>query len=458
MQKKSHILNPSFHRFYPTIEYGKGIYLYDNQGNEYIDGSSGPVLVSLGHGLSEMGDAMKAQSDKIAFVYRWDCVSSELEAACTHICQASKGVFSHSFLVSGGSEATEIALKLARQYFLNRGENGKYKVISRWQSYHGSTMGVLSVSGFLTRKKGYEPYLTENGHIPPAYCYRCWYGKEPGSCKLECAKALEYEILCQGADTVSAFIMEPISGMSICGAHPPEEYFKTIRAICDKYNVLLIFDEVMTGMGRTGSLFAYQQFGIKPDILALGKALSGGYFPIGAVAITPWMHKAIEMGSGEFPPGYSWSGNPLGAAIVRKTFEILKEKKLVAAVKKRGEYLRKKLLELAEKHSSIGEVRGRGLMQGIEFVQDKETREPFPPEIQFASQIKETLMQNGMIVEASTGCDKGVRGDMIMISPPFIVTNQEIDKIVEILDKVIKEVELRNPVDQLNLTPGRLEI
>ena len=458
MQKKSHILNPSFHRYYPNIEYGRGIYLYDDQGNEYIDGSSGPVLVSLGHGLPEMGDALKAQSDKIAFVYRWDCVSTELESACRHICEGSKGVFSHAFLVSGGSEATEITLKLARQYFLNRGEKGKYKIISRWQSYHGSSMGVLSVSGFLSRKKGYEPYLTETGHIPPAYCYRCWYGKEPGSCNLECARALEFEILCQGADTVAAFIMEPISGMSICGVHPPKEYFQKIREICDEYNVLLIFDEVMTGMGRTGSLFAYQQFGIKPDIIALGKALSGGYFPIGAVAITPWIHKAMERGSGEFPPGYSWAGNPLGAAMVRKTFEILKEKKLVPEVKKKGKYLKKKLQELMDKHLTIGEVRGLGLMVGVEFVQDKDTREPFPPEINFASQIKETLLQHGMIVEASTGCDKGVRGDMIMISPPFIVTCEEIDKIVGILDEVITEVELRNPVDQINQPRGRLQL
>ncbi len=441
MKKDSHILSPSFHQEYPRITHGRGIYIYDDKGNSYIDGSSGPVLCSLGHGRTDMGDTLKSQADKIAFVYRWDCITEELENACKAISEASGGDFSHSFLVSGGSEATEIAIKLARQHFLNKGEKGKYKIISRWQSYHGSSMGVLSVSGFLSRKKGYEPYLTESGHIPPAYCYRCWYSKEPSSCNFECARALEFEILCQGADTVAAIIMEPVSGMSICGAQPPQEYFSRIREICDKYDVLLIFDEVMAGMGRTGSMFAYQQLGIVPDILALGKALSGGYFPIGAIAITPEIYNTIESGSAVFPPGYSWAGNPLGSAVVAKTFEILRDEDMLNQVNRQGVYLREKLDSLKLRHPIIGDIRGRGLMQGLEFVQSQEDREPFPADLEIASVIKKSLMKNGMIVEASTGCDRGVRGDQIMISPPFIVSRVEIDEIIEILDRTLKDVE-----------------
>lgn len=418
--------------------------MYDVQGREYIDASSGAVLVSLGYGKPEMGDTLKAQSDRISFAYRWDCVTDILEQACHGVCEASGFDFSKVFYVCGGSEATEIAIKLARRYFINLGQPGKYKVISRWQSYHGSTMGVLSVTGFMTRKRGYEPYMTEHGHIPPAYCYRCWYGKTRGACNFECAQALENEILCQGADSVAAFMMEPVSGMSLCGAHPDEGYYRRIRQICDKYHVLLIDDEVMAGMGRTGSYYAYQQLGFVPDIVALGKALAGGYFPIGAVACTQAIYDAILNGTAEFPPGYSWAGNPLGSAIVVKTLEILKEQNLVPQVGEKGEYLKEKLEQMALRHPTVGDVRGRGLMVGLEFVRDRDTKEPFAPEVKYAQQIYSAALERGMFLETSTGCDRGAHGDMAMVAPAFIVTYEQIDQIVGVLDRAITAVETVN--------------
>lgn len=439
--KKSYILNPVFKKKYPVITYGKGIYIYDLDGNEYIDGSSGAVLVSLGHGMKEMGDTLKEQADKITFAYRWDCVTEVLEEACQKICEASEYEFTKVFSVCGGSEAVEIAIKLARRYFINIGLEKKSKVISRWQSYHGSTMGALSVTGHTERRKGYEQYLTEFGHIPPAYCYRCWYGKERGKCNFECAQALENEILCQDKDTIAAFIMEPVSGMSICGNYPEDGYYELIRKICDKYNVLLIDDEVMTGMGRTGKTFAYEHFGIVPDIIALGKALSGGYFPIGAVACSEKIYQGINNNSGEFLPGYSWSGNPLGAAVVVKNFEILKKNQLIEKVAKKGEYLIKGLIDMGKKHPSVGEIRGLGLMVGIEFVQNKNSKEPFEPQLKYANLIGKAALEQKMFIETSMGCDKGIRGDMIMVAPAFIVKYHEIDEIIRRLDCCITSVE-----------------
>ncbi len=437
-------MNPSFKKVYPVIAYGKGICLYDEQGREYIDGSSGAVLASLGHGRADMAETLKQQAERVSFAYRWDCITNVLEQACRGVCEASDGHFNKVFFVCGGSEATEIAIKLARRYFLNVGREGKYKVISRWQSYHGSTMGVLSVTGFLARKRGYEPYLTDQGRVPPPYCYRCWYGRQRGACNFECAQALENEILCQGADTVAAFIMEPVSGMSLCGAHPDVGYYRKIREICDKYDVLLIDDEVMTGMGRTGSYYAYQQLGFKPDIVALGKALAGGYFPIGAVACTPAVYDAILAGSAEFLPGYSWAGNPLGSAVVVKTLEILKEQQLVPQVARKGAYLKDRLSQMAARHPTVGDVRGLGLMVGLEFVKVRATKQPFEPETRYSRQISAAALEHGMFLEASTGCDRGAYGDMVMVAPAFIVTEAEIDRIVAVLDAAITDVETAN--------------
>lgn len=443
MSENNHVLNADFFREYPRISHGKGIFMYDEQGEPYLDGASGPVLCSLGHGLSFMGDVLKEQSDKLAFAHRDDCITSVLEESCTKVIEASEHDMSKVFYVAGGSEANEIAIKLARKYHLFKGNKGKFKVISRWQSYHGSSMGVLALSGFTKRRSGYEPYLKEFGHIPPAYCYRCWYGKDPSSCNLECAQALENEILCQGPETVSAFIAEPVSGMSLCGAEPAPGYFKKIREICDKYDVLLILDEVMTGIGRTGKYFAYKHYDVVPDMVSMGKAISGGYFPLGAVACNDKVYQSMYENKGSFPPGYSWSGNPLGAAVAVKTFEYLEENDLVGRVAELGDYLKKKMEELYS-HPTVGDVRGRGFMIGIEFVKDKKTREPFDPCVKFAGQLNEEALNQKMIIETSSGCNRGQSGDCMMAAPAFIITKDEIDQLVARIDSVITNVEKRN--------------
>lgn len=438
------VLSLDFRRDYPRVTHGKGIYMYTEDGTELIDGASGPVLVSLGHGVPEMANVLKDQALNIAYAHRDDCITPALEEHCRMVSELTNNDMDRIFEVCGGSEANEIAIKLVRKYHILKGTPGKHKIIARWQSYHGISNGALSVSGFAKRRSGYEPYLQEFGHIPPAYCYRCWYGKECGSCNFECAKALEEEILCQGPDTVAGFIMEPVSGMSLCAAAPPEGYFKEIRRICTKYDVLLMMDEVMTGVGRTGINFAYQRFGIVPDVVSMGKALSGGYFPLAAVGITKEMYTTMDDNNGNFPPGYSWSASPLGAAVGVAAIKYLKEHNLVEQCAQRGDYLKAELEKLMKVHPTMGDVRGKGLMIGIELVKDKATKECFPAEAKYSGQVADECLNQNMLIESSSGCNRGQSGDTLMLAPAFIVTEKEIDKIVDRLDGVLKIVEKKN--------------
>ena len=438
----SHVLSVAMHRDYTSIVKGEGIYLYDEHGKRYIDSASGPILCSLGHGVAEMAEALSDQAKQVAFAYRMDFTTPVLEEAATKVCEATGGAMDKVFMVSGGSEATESAVKLARKYHLDNGTPSKYKIVSRWQSYHGMTMGALSWSGMTARRADYDPMLPDSSHIAPAYCYRCWFNKTPDTCDLECAQALENEILCQGPDTVAAFIAEPVSGMSLCGASPREDYFTRIREICDRYDVLLILDEVMTGFGRTGTWFAYEHFAVVPDILALGKSMGGGYFPVGAAAITSKIADTIAHNSGTFSAGHTWAGNPLAAAVVSKAIDYLKEHQLVEQSAEMGVYLAEKL-EGLRSHPTVGDVRGKGLMQGIEFVQDKTTKQPLEPQHTFWRQLAHEALERGLFIESSGGCDRGQAGDMVMFGPPFIVTQDQIDEMIGLFDEVLATVEQR---------------
>lgn len=442
MSKINHVYSMELDRKYLRMESGKGIYMYTDDGKEIIDGASGPVAVSLGHGIKEIGDAIGEQAAKLAFAHRDDCSTTVLEESCKKIYEFSGGVLYKTFQVCSGSEATETAMKLITKYNAARNKKDKYKIIGRWQSYHGITMGALSLSGFGSRKKGYEHYAFEQGHIAPCYCYRCWFGDEPGSCKLQCAKALENEILAQGPDSVAAFIAEPISGMSMCAVEPHEEYFKEIRRICDKYDVLLVMDEVMTGFGRTGLPFAYEHFGVMPDLVTTGKAMSGGYFPLAAVSMTERFFNTMKENNVFFPPGHTWSGSPLAAATYIAVDKYVRKHDLVNQCEARGKYLKKKMWELAAEHDIIGDIRGRGLMIGAEFVKDRETKESFDPSLKFVGMLQEeALDKHDMLIEASQGCNRGERGDAIMISPAFVITEKQIDTIIDRLDKAITTVE-----------------
>ncbi|MEW6263038.1 MAG: aminotransferase class III-fold pyridoxal phosphate-dependent enzyme [Thermodesulfobacteriota bacterium] len=442
-QKKSHVLSVFLNQSYPAIVKGEGVYLWDDQGKRYLDATGGPILCNLGHGVPEMAEALLAQMKQVAFVYRMDFTTPALETAAAKVCEVSGGVIDRVFFVSGGSEATEISVKLARKYQIDRGQPAKHMVISRWQSYHGMTNGALSWSGFTFRRNDYLPYLRDFVHIPPAYCYRCWFNRTPEDCALECAQALENEIMCLGPEHVAAFIAEPVSGMALCGAAPPRGYFPRIREICDRFGVLLILDEVMTGFGRTGKWFGYEHYDAPPDIIALGKGLGGGYFPIGAAACSAKVADAIAGKSGLFAAGFTWAGNPMGAAVVCRTIDYLKERALVERAARMGDYLGRKMEELRS-HPTVGDVRGLGLMRGLEFVQDKKNKKPLDPGLLYWLQLGHECRERGLNIEVSSGCDRGQAGDMVMLGPPFIVTEEQVDEIITIFDQALTAVEKRN--------------
>lgn len=439
-KNNTHILNMDMKKKYPYVEKGEGIYLFDENGKKYIDGAGGTIVMNTGHGVKEIAEVLTRQAKKIAFSYRADFNSRPLEDLAKKVCELTNYKMNKAFFVSSGSEATELCVKLARQYHLDNKESSRYKIISRWHAYHGITNGALSWSGMYHRRKNYQPYLLDFYHIPPAYCYRCWFNLEPEKCNLECANVLDDIIQIEGAETVSAFIAEPISGTSLCAAVPRVDYFKKIRKICDRYGVILILDEVMNGFGRTGRIFAHEHFGVTPDIMAIGKGLSGGYFPIGGALISEKVSETMANNSAKFGPGHTYAGNPLGCAVSLKNIEYMEKKHLVKRCGEMGNYAFKQL-ERLKAHPSVGDIRGKGLQIGIEFVEDKRSKKPMNSKANFNQKIHDTAMDLGLVVQASHGCVRGLAGDMIQLGPPFIITASEIDSIVDILDKTITIIE-----------------
>ena len=438
--EKDHVLSFYLNRETPSIVKAEGIYLYDDQGNRIIDASGGAIVCGIGHGVKEVANTVAKQMEKVSFVFRRAFSTPELEQAAARVCETTNGDMDRVFFVSGGSEATETAIKLARKYHIDSGNPGKFRVISRWQSYHGATMGAASWSGLTSRRADFTPYLKDFVHLPPTLCYRCWYAKSPETCDLDCAQALENEILCLGPETVSAYIAEPVSGHALAAAFPPDEHFRRIREICDKYDVLMILDEVMTGVGRTGKWYAYQHHDVVPDIMALAKGLSAGYYPVGATVVRAKIHDTIAKKSGIFGSGHTYGGNPVAAAVVCRVIDYLKEHQLVERCAEMGDYLAEKL-ETLRFHPTVGDIRGRGLQRGVEFVKDKESKAPLDPQIHFSQQIQDEALLRGVHIESSSGCDRGQAGDAIIFGPPFIITKAQIDDLIAVIDETISFVE-----------------
>jgi len=343
------------------------------------------------------------------------------------------------YFLSGGSEAVETAVKMARQYQVDRGKPMKYKVISRWTSYHGNTLGALALSGHTGRRRYYQPLIRHTPHIAPAYCYRCPCGRKPESCALECADELEKTILYEGPDSISAFMAEPVVGATAGALVPKDGYFQRIREICDRYDVLLIVDEVMTGLGRTGRNFAVDHWGVKPDMIVCAKGLGAGYYPVFCVITTAAVHTAIKQGNGNFVHGHTYSQNPLACATALAVLDYIEKHDLVRRSAMLGTYLLEKL-QLLYRHNIVGDVRGLGLFAGVEFVRDRKTKEPFPPARKVNALVSNLAFDKGLIVYPGGGGADGVNGDHVLIAPPFIITEREIDKMVAILDEAVGEV------------------
>jgi adenosylmethionine-8-amino-7-oxononanoate aminotransferase len=440
-----HVFYRNLRKTYPAAVRAEGVYIYDSDGRVYIDGSGGAVVVAIGHGVKEIREAMCQQAGQIAFAHGSQFTSQAAVALAEKIIAISPEGMNRVYFLSGGSEAVETAVKMARQYQVDRGVPSKYKVISRWTSYHGNTLGALALSGHTGRRKYYLPLLQHTPHIAPAYCYRCPFGRQPESCQLECAEELEKTILYEGPDAVSAFIAEPVVGATAGALVPKDGYFQRIREICDRHDVLLIVDEVMSGVGRTGKNFAIDHWGVVPDMIVGCKGLASGYTPVFCVVTKEAVHTAIKEGNGSFVHGHTYSQNPLSCAIGCAVLDYLRDHDLVSRCAARGVYLLRKLQSLY-RHPIVGEARGLGLMAGVEFVKNRETKEPFDPKIKLNALIGSRAFDKGLITYPGGGGADGIRGDHILLAPPFIITEEQIDRLVEILDEsigeIIRELEL----------------
>lgn len=420
-----------------TLVRGEGVYVWDEKGNRYIDGSAGPICVGIGYGVEEVADAVARQMAEISYVHSSHFTAESVLECAERLARFAPPGLNRVFFCSGGSEATEAAAKMARQYHLERGDASRYKVVARWQSYHGNTLGALSMSGNIARRRRYVPMLIDFPHIPPAYCYRCWFGKTREGCDLDCAWALDREIRAVGPDYVSAFIAEPVVGATLGTVPAPDGYFQVIREICDEHGVLFIADEVMTGFGRTGRNFGIEHWGVEPDIMATAKGLSSGYLPLGAVVASDRVYDAF---GGPFAHGHTYGSHPVACAVGSAVIDYIEEHKLVQRSAELGRHLLKRLGALHD-HPSVGDVRGLGLFAGVEFVKDKESKDPFPPEVRFSRRVLERCIGNGLLVYPGMGTMDGVRGDHIQVAPPFVATRPQIDEIVELLDMSISEAE-----------------
>ncbi len=428
-------------RNYPCITRGEGIYLYDEKGKRFLDGSGGAIVVNIGHGQKEIAQKAMEQMAQAGFVHGTQFTTRAMEEYAEALAGVLPKGIDKIYFLSGGSESIEAAIKMARQYHFDSGEAQRWRVASRWNSYHGNTLGALSLTGRTGSRKPYLPLLVNFPHFPPPYCYRCPFGLSYPQCGLECAKALEKMIQMEGPETISAVILEPVGGATIGALVPPEGYLALIKEICQRYGLLYIDDEVMAGMGRTGRWFALEHWGVSPDILVLGKGMSSGYFPLSAVATREDVAERLKEKGGGFVHGHTYSHHPVACAVGLAVLRFLQRNQLVDRCRERGNYLMKKLEDLKAFSAIVGDVRGKGLMTAIEFVKDKTTKQPFARSSKVTEKIIDTAFANGLVLYPGTGFVDGVNGDMVMVGPPFIIEEKEIDEILQILKATLSQVE-----------------
>jgi adenosylmethionine-8-amino-7-oxononanoate aminotransferase len=432
------ILHRQIDNAYPTAVGGEGIELIDAQGRRYIDASGGAAVSCLGHGHPDVNAALHAQIDKLAYAHTSFFTSEPAEALAERLVADAPEGISHVYFVSGGSEAIEAALKMARQYFVEKGEPQRRHVIARRQSYHGNTLGALATGGNEGRRAQFRPLLIETHHIDPCFAYRLQQvGESDADYAARAAQALEDQILALGPDSVIAFVAETVVGATAGAVPPVADYLKRVRAICDRYGVLLILDEVMCGMGRTGTLHACAQDGIAPDLMTIAKGLGGGYQPIGATLLSSKIFEAFANGSGFFHHGHTYLGHPMACAAGLAVQQVIARDRLLDNVKAMGARLARRLGERFHNHAHVGDIRGRGLFMAVELVEDRSTKTPFDPKLKLHARIKREAMARGLMVYPSGGTVDGARGDHVLLAPPFIVDAAAIDAIVERLGDAV---------------------
>lgn len=418
----------SFRKTYPLAVRGEGCYVFTADGKKYLDAAGGAAVVSIGHGVAAIGRAMAEQAARLAFTHTSQFHTEAAERLAQRLRRLAPPSYREAgrvYFTSGGSEATETAIKLARQYFVEHSEPSRMRIVSRWQSYHGSTLGALAVSGNLRRRAPYTALLPDWGHIPPCYCYRCPLGLTYPDCQVACADELEKFVESVGPETVAAFIFEPVVGATLGAAVPPEGYVQRLAEICRRYAILLIADEVMTGMGRTGTPFAVEHWGIAPDMMLVGKGVASGYAPLGGVLVAPHVAETIARGSGAFEHGFTYQAHPVAMAAGLAVLDYIEEHRLFERVAPAGCDLLRTLEPLSQ-HPHVGDIRARGLLLGVELVKDRATREPFPREAGVAEAVRRAALDEGVTTYPIQGCADGERGDHILLAPPFIISPDEI--------------------------------
>ncbi|RQS21576.1 aspartate aminotransferase family protein [Burkholderia sp. Bp8992] len=422
----------------PVAVAGDGIEIVDSTGKRYIDACGGAAVSCLGHSNQRVIDAIKRQAQQLAYAHTSFFTTDVAEELADRLVDAAPAGLEHVYFVSGGSEAIEAALKLARQYFVEKGEPQRRHFIARRQSYHGNTLGALAIGGNAWRREPFLPLLIEAHHVSPCYAYRDQQAGETDEAYAQrLADELERKIVELGAESVAAFVAETVVGATAGAVPPVRTYLKKIRAVCDKYGVLLILDEIMSGMGRTGYLYACEEDDVAPDLLTIAKGLGAGYQPIGATLVSDRIYRTIVDGSGFFQHGHTYLGHATACAAALEVQRVIAEEKLLDNVKARGEQLRASLREHYGAHPHVGDVRGRGLFVGVELVRDRETKATFDPALKLHAAVKREAMQRGLMVYPMGGTIDGVHGDHILIAPPFISTAQQIDTIVERLSGAI---------------------
>jgi len=422
----------------PLAVRGDGIHIVDDRGRRYLDASGGAAVSCLGHSHPRVRQAIKDQLDRLAYVHSSFFTTEPMEELAAFLAEAAPAGLDRVYFVSGGSEAVETAFKLARQYFLEIGQPERRHFIARRQSFHGNTLAALSVGGNAWRRKPFEPLLIEASHIAPCYAYRDRRDDESEDAYgLRVADELEAAILALGPETVIGFVAETVVGATAGAVPPVAGYFKRIREICDRHGVLLILDEVMCGMGRTGTLFACEQEGVVPDMVTIAKGLGAGYQPIGATIASAAIYDAIVAGSGFFQHGHTYMGHALGCAAALAVQRVIREDGLLANVAIQGDNLKRGLEARLGNHRHVGDIRGRGLFVGIELVADRATKAPFDPARKLNARIKRQAMERGLMCYPMGGTIDGVNGDHVLLAPPFIVETADVERIVAIVGDAI---------------------
>jgi len=442
MPTSSGLFPRNFKKTFPIASRGEGCWIISDDGRRFLDASGQAAVVNIGHGVAEIGRAMAEQSSKIAFAHTSQFQTAPAEKLAGRLLAMAPPNFRNGgrvYFTSGGSEATETAVKLARQFHIECGQKDRYRVLSRRQSYHGSTLGAMSVSGNVARRAPYEPLLAEWGHIAPCFCYHCPFEKAFPQCELTCAEDLQVHLRERAQDQAAAFIFEPVAGATLGAAVPPEGYVARIAEICRKNRILMIADEIMSGMGRTGKPFAVQHWDVEPDMILVGKGIASGYAPLGAVLVSARIVEGFERGSGAFIHGFTYQAHPVSTAAGNAVFDYVEAHKLLERVNSAAQDLHSALSPL-QSHSHVGDIRGLGLLIGVEFVKDKTTREPFPKELNIAEKIRQACLEEGVLTYPTQGCVDGLRGDHILLAPPFTISSEECALIARALQYALAKV------------------